>query len=75
MFLWCRHQASLTVWWIILRFMGDLPEPKNQVEHQKIAKEYLKVLNEEEPTLDRPLTTLQKLHIIVGYAIVRQDLR
>ena len=63
------------MWWIILRFMGDLPEPKNQVEHQKIAKEYLKVLNEEEPTLDRPLTTLQKLHIIVGYAIVRQDLR
>ncbi|CAJ1059811.1 unconventional myosin-VIIa [Xyrichtys novacula] len=23
--------ASLTVWWIILRFMGDLPEPKKQV--------------------------------------------
>ncbi|MEQ2283274.1 hypothetical protein AMECASPLE_009487, partial [Ameca splendens] len=22
--------ASLTVWWIILRFMGDLPEPKRQ---------------------------------------------
>lgn len=24
-------QASLTVWWMILRFMGDLPEPKAQV--------------------------------------------
>ncbi|XP_053177675.1 unconventional myosin-VIIa [Scomber japonicus] len=24
--------ASLTVWWIILRFMGDLPEPKKQVK-------------------------------------------
>uniref|UniRef100_A0A8C9XWS2 Myosin VIIBa n=1 Tax=Sander lucioperca TaxID=283035 RepID=A0A8C9XWS2_SANLU len=24
--------ASLTVWWIILRFMGDLPEPKKQVQ-------------------------------------------
>ncbi|CAL8392977.1 unnamed protein product [Boreogadus saida] len=24
-------QASLTVWWIILRFMGDLPEPKQRV--------------------------------------------
>lgn len=29
----------------------------------------------EEPTLDRPLTSLEKLHIIVGYAIVRCDLR
>lgn len=29
----------------------------------------------EGPTLDRPLTTLEKLHIIVGYAIVRSDLR
>uniref|UniRef100_A0A3B4WIZ2 Myosin VIIB n=1 Tax=Seriola lalandi dorsalis TaxID=1841481 RepID=A0A3B4WIZ2_SERLL len=26
--------ASLTVWWIILRFMGDLPEPKKQVKVQ-----------------------------------------
>ncbi|XP_041647355.1 unconventional myosin-VIIa [Cheilinus undulatus] len=26
--------ASLTVWWIILRFMGDLPEPKKQVRAQ-----------------------------------------
>ncbi|KAM9849184.1 unconventional myosin-VIIb [Aulostomus maculatus] len=29
----------------------------------------------EGPTLDRPLTSLEKLHIIVGYAIVRHDLR
>lgn len=29
----------------------------------------------EEPTLDRPLTSLEKLHIIVSYGIVRQDLR
>ncbi|XP_076871226.1 unconventional myosin-VIIb [Brachyhypopomus gauderio] len=29
----------------------------------------------EGPTLDRPLTSLEKLHIIVGYAIVRRDLR
>uniref|UniRef100_A0A3Q3VZU9 Uncharacterized protein n=1 Tax=Mola mola TaxID=94237 RepID=A0A3Q3VZU9_MOLML len=56
-------QASLTVWWIILRFMGDLPEPKNQ-----------DATNSEGPTLDRPLTTLEKLHIIVGYAIVRRNL-
>lgn len=26
-------------------------------------------------TLDRPLTALEKLHIIVGYAIIRSDLR
>lgn len=26
-------------------------------------------------TLDRPLTTLEKLHIIVGYAIIRSGLR
>lgn len=26
-------------------------------------------------TLDRPLSTLEKLHIIVGYAIIRSDLR
>ncbi|KAM3619073.1 uncharacterized protein V6R79_002572 [Siganus canaliculatus] len=57
-------QASLTVWWIILRFMGDLPEPKQQVLGQRGG-----------PTLDRPLTALEKLHIIVGYAIVRRDLR
>uniref|UniRef100_A0A8C9R3J4 Si:ch73-194h10.2 n=1 Tax=Scleropages formosus TaxID=113540 RepID=A0A8C9R3J4_SCLFO len=25
-------QAALTVWWIILRFMGDLPEPKKQTK-------------------------------------------
>lgn len=29
----------------------------------------------EGPTLDRPLTVLEKLHIIVGYAIVRPELR
>ncbi|XP_071373725.1 unconventional myosin-VIIb [Centroberyx affinis] len=31
--------ASLTVWWIILRFMGDLPEPKKQVQVQGSAKQ------------------------------------
>ncbi|XP_010901250.2 unconventional myosin-VIIa [Esox lucius] len=29
----------------------------------------------EGPTLDRPMTALEKLHIIVGYGIVRRDLR
>ncbi|KAF5898435.1 unconventional myosin-VIIa isoform X2, partial [Clarias magur] len=110
--------ASLTVWWIILRFMGDLPEPKAQrvptsrsafadyslqqdvasrqdrrLSHmvgldqpedgsevskaptvQTITEEEENML-EEGLTLDRPLTSLEKLHIIVGYGIVRRDLR
>ncbi|KAJ8279441.1 hypothetical protein COCON_G00065070, partial [Conger conger] len=33
------------------------------------------VLAGEGPTLDRPLTSLEKIHIIVGYGIVRRDLR
>uniref|UniRef100_A0A4W4EFL6 Uncharacterized protein n=1 Tax=Electrophorus electricus TaxID=8005 RepID=A0A4W4EFL6_ELEEL len=99
--------ASLTVWWIILRFMGDLPEPKAQqirrsgsafADHSlqkdvasrqdrqdgtQISKPpTVQTISEEEeimigegPTLDRPLSSLEKLHIIVGYAIVRRDLR
>uniref|UniRef100_A0A3P8TVQ5 Si:ch73-194h10.2 n=1 Tax=Amphiprion percula TaxID=161767 RepID=A0A3P8TVQ5_AMPPE len=164
--------ASLTVWWIILRFMGDLPEPKKQVNVQAASRqerlmpqelisrtdrrfsnmvgldqaqnpraytvpenspkarkgstftdlltrnrkassvqengfqrsnsnqrkpsiimeesedqtevsktptmqtvqEDADVMIGEGPTLDRPLTSLEKLHIIVGYAIVRRDL-
>uniref|UniRef100_A0A8C1R394 Myosin VIIBb n=1 Tax=Cyprinus carpio TaxID=7962 RepID=A0A8C1R394_CYPCA len=116
--------ACLTVWWIILRFMGDLPEPKqerasaiadpiqmnlgqrqarrlsnlvglDQVNKQDTRKHtftltrcsaytvpsvpmLLKrpdVLFGERATYDRPMTPLEKLHIIVGYAIVRQDIR
>ena len=33
------------------------------------------VMNEDGPTLDRPLTSLEKLHIIVSYGIIRRDLR
>uniref|UniRef100_A0A4W4EGM6 Uncharacterized protein n=1 Tax=Electrophorus electricus TaxID=8005 RepID=A0A4W4EGM6_ELEEL len=130
--------ASLTVWWIILRFMGDLPEPKAQqirrsgsafadhslqkdvasrqdrrlshmvgldqvrlhssskqgssnrrtsrkpstIEEEISKPPTVQTISEEEeimigegPTLDRPLSSLEKLHIIVGYAIVRRDLR
>ncbi|KAG9341588.1 hypothetical protein JZ751_019103 [Albula glossodonta] len=176
--------ASLTVWWIILRFMGDLPEPKQRVmpktsagvneslqqnlgprqnrrlsslvgldqastlteeprgnrkgstapdsvarnrkvssisevvmgrtrkpsmipeegseedtpstptrvrkpstiqeepEEKVSAQPTVQTVTEEEEaligegmTLDRPLTSLEKLHIIMGYAIVRRDLR
>ncbi|XP_061791016.2 unconventional myosin-VIIb-like [Nerophis lumbriciformis] len=115
--------ACLTVWWIILRFMGDLPEPKSQdalsqvslsvSRHlpsrqgrrlsnlvgldQKILRKNKKkfgnrrasaipeepddfaedegVLIGEGPTLSRPLSSLEKLHIIVGFALSRRDIR
>ncbi|KAJ0065199.1 hypothetical protein NL108_006548 [Boleophthalmus pectinirostris] len=74
--------AALTVWWIILRFMGDLPEPKHPVQVDKRGQRKdsrsqndVDVLIGEGPTLDRPLTSLEKLHIIVRYAILRSDLR
>uniref|UniRef100_A0A8C4ZSU1 Myosin VIIBa n=1 Tax=Gadus morhua TaxID=8049 RepID=A0A8C4ZSU1_GADMO len=80
-------QASLTVWWIILRFMGDLPEPKQRVNplapggagsrganalSVALSNEMMAV---DSTSLERPMTALEKLHIIVGYAIVRRDLR
>ncbi|CAM4593667.1 unnamed protein product [Leuciscus chuanchicus] len=126
--------ASLTVWWIILRFMGDLAEPKQErvsaiadpiqrnlgqrqarrlsnlvgldqkflrkkmkqqkgtgkrkpsaipeEEPEEVPKPKMEAVQEEEdllfgegPTFDRPMTSLEKLHIIVGYAIVRRDIR
>ncbi|XP_041849279.1 unconventional myosin-VIIa-like [Melanotaenia boesemani] len=116
--------ACLTVFWIIMRFMGDLPEPKglDSVSQrssttirppaqrqgrrlsnlvgldQKILRRNKKkqggsrkasaILEEPEnltededilvgegPTLDRPLTALEKLHIIIGYALSRRDIR
>ncbi|KAM3866070.1 unconventional myosin-VIIb-like [Diretmus argenteus] len=119
--------ACLTVWWIILRFMGDIPEPKlleqEPTTHpsnstmrylvqrqgrrlsslvgldQKILRKNRKkygggtrrasaipeesedltdgedILIGEGPTLDRPLSSLEKLHIIVGYALSRRDIR
>uniref|UniRef100_A0A671NG73 Unconventional myosin-VIIa-like n=1 Tax=Sinocyclocheilus anshuiensis TaxID=1608454 RepID=A0A671NG73_9TELE len=116
--------ACLTVWWIILRFMGDLPEPKQErvsaipdpiqmnlgerqarrlsnlvgldqkflrkkmkqqkgtgkrkhsaIPEEQAVQEEEDVLFGERATYDRPMTPLEKLHIIVGYAIVRQDIR
>uniref|UniRef100_A0A8B9JD85 Myosin VIIBb n=1 Tax=Astyanax mexicanus TaxID=7994 RepID=A0A8B9JD85_ASTMX len=93
--------ACVTVWWIILRFMGDIPEPKQarlSVVADTIQKNLVSVLifyclqltveppeldfREEDdvmigegPTFDRPMTPLEKLHTIVGYAIVKPDIR
>uniref|UniRef100_A0A3P9PR65 Myosin VIIB n=1 Tax=Poecilia reticulata TaxID=8081 RepID=A0A3P9PR65_POERE len=96
--------ASLTVWWIILRFLGDLPEPKRmsrlqqgsairdryvpqdlisrqdrRLSHmvgldQQTVSEDSDVMTGEGPTLDRPLSSLEKVHYIVGYGIIRPDL-
>ncbi|XP_011484715.1 unconventional myosin-VIIa [Oryzias latipes] len=116
--------ACLTVSWIILRFMGDIPEGRhadtvsqlsstiNSATNrrgrrlsslvgldQKILRRNKKKLGggarkpsaiPEEPenlpeeedllvgegtTLDRPLTALEKLHIIAGYGLTRKDIR
>uniref|UniRef100_A0A3Q3N3P0 Unconventional myosin-VIIa-like n=1 Tax=Mastacembelus armatus TaxID=205130 RepID=A0A3Q3N3P0_9TELE len=123
-FLLSLLQACLTISWIILRFMEDIPEPKaldtiseapSTVSHplplrQSRRLSYLVGLDEkilrrnkkklagnrkasvipeepenvsedgdiligEGPTLDRPLSSLEKLHIIVGYALSRKDIR
>ncbi|MEQ2171734.1 hypothetical protein GOODEAATRI_013808 [Goodea atripinnis] len=123
-------QASLTVSWIIMRFMGDIPEQKpadSVSQHsstisqstiprllpnrqgrrlsslvgldQKILRRNKKKLSSgtrkastileepenltededilvgEGPTLDRQLTQLEKLHIIVGYGLSREGIR
>ncbi|KAI5628300.1 unconventional myosin-VIIb-like isoform X1 [Silurus asotus] len=55
-------------------------EPEDGSEVSKLPT--VQTISEEEEnmveeglTLDRPLTSLEKLHIIVGYGIVRRDLR
>ncbi|KAK2831780.1 hypothetical protein Q7C36_016866 [Tachysurus vachellii] len=115
--------ASLTVYWIIMRFMGDIPEQskarqsltpnliqqhlgqrqgrrishligleqvKNKLGHNKrkhstILENFqlnMEEMDEEDdvligegPSLDRPMTSLEKLHIIVGYALRRPHIR
>ncbi|KAI4877996.1 hypothetical protein NFI96_012181, partial [Prochilodus magdalenae] len=95
--------ACLTVWWIILRFMGDIPEPKQarmsvvadpiqqnlgQRQARRLSslvgldqpivesrEEDDDILIGEGPTFHRPMTRLEKLNIIVGYAIVRPNIR
>ncbi|KAI3375240.1 hypothetical protein L3Q82_021746, partial [Scortum barcoo] len=94
--------ACLTVFWIILRYMEDMPEPKSQdaisqasstmsrqlpqsrgrrlshlvgLDQPENLTEDEDILIGEGPTLDRPLTSQEKLHIIIGYALSRRDIR
>ncbi|KAL6458208.1 hypothetical protein MHYP_G00334380 [Metynnis hypsauchen] len=52
----------------------DITEVSKPPTVQTISEEE-EIMIAEGATLDRPLTSLEKLHIIVGYAIVRRDLR
>ncbi|XP_042850117.1 unconventional myosin-VIIb isoform X3 [Panthera tigris] len=99
--------AALAVWSIILRFMGDLPEPvllarnglrgSSMMQHlhdtlggenstrspqQRGSIQVTSQLNIGEeafdpdgPISDRPMSNLEKVHFIVGYAILRPNLR
>ncbi|XP_059200423.1 unconventional myosin-VIIb-like [Centropristis striata] len=114
--------ACVTAWWIILRYMEDLPEPKSmdsmsqtsstisrhrpnrqgrRLSHfvgldQKILRKNKKklgggsrkasVITEENtededvrvgegPTLKRPLSSLEKLHTIIGFGLSRKGIR
>uniref|UniRef100_A0A3P9J1V9 Myosin VIIAb n=1 Tax=Oryzias latipes TaxID=8090 RepID=A0A3P9J1V9_ORYLA len=97
--------ACLTVSWIILRFMGDIPEGRHADTVSQLSstmnsaanrrgrrlsslvgldqvKKKPENLPEEEDllvgegtTLDRPLTALEKLHIVAGYGLTRKDIR
>uniref|UniRef100_A0A674ITT3 Myosin VIIB n=1 Tax=Terrapene triunguis TaxID=2587831 RepID=A0A674ITT3_9SAUR len=102
--------ASLAVWNIILRFMGELPEPamfakntnsksssvmtqiydtlgkKSQVQRapensaslfqvvsQLNSREEL--IQEQSTILDRPMSNLEKVHFVIGNAILRPAIR
>uniref|UniRef100_A0A8C0ZHV0 Myosin VIIB n=1 Tax=Cyanistes caeruleus TaxID=156563 RepID=A0A8C0ZHV0_CYACU len=92
-----KDNASLAVWVIILRFMGDLPEPpmfaksattksssvmtqiydtlgrKNQVADQLRNGE--EAFQEDVSISQRPMSNLEKVHFIIGNAILRPAIR
>ncbi|XP_040039858.2 unconventional myosin-VIIb isoform X1 [Gasterosteus aculeatus] len=59
---------------IIMEESDDLTEVSKPPTLQTVSEDD-DIMVGEGPTLDRPLTVLEKLHIIVGYAIVRPELR
>ncbi|KAK7829645.1 hypothetical protein U0070_013331 [Myodes glareolus] len=100
------HLTALAVWPIILRFMGDLPEPvlytRNSLSdsvtrqtHNRLSKDSgtrgsqhnrhaqvarkqntgEEAFNSDVPVSERPMSNLEKVHFIVGYAIMRPGLR
>uniref|UniRef100_A0A8C9Q4L1 Myosin VIIB n=1 Tax=Spermophilus dauricus TaxID=99837 RepID=A0A8C9Q4L1_SPEDA len=100
------YSAALAVWNIILRFMGDLPEPvlyaKNSLSGSPVMQQIHNTLDKESgprgpqhgsaqvasqlnigeepfdldgPISERPMSNLEKVHFIVGYAILRPGLR
>ncbi|XP_070765301.1 unconventional myosin-VIIb [Enoplosus armatus] len=69
-----RSTSSLRKPSIIMEESEDQMEVSKPPSLQTV-KEDDDIMVGEGPTLDRPLSSLEKLHIIVGYAIVRRDLR
>ncbi|NXB63334.1 MYO7B protein, partial [Struthidea cinerea] len=99
--------ASLVVWVIILRFMGDLPEPamfakntttksssvmtqiydtlgrKNQVQRRNDSPNMVtdqlrsgeEAFQEDTSISQRPMSNLEKVHFIIGNAILRPAIR
>ncbi|XP_032261983.1 unconventional myosin-VIIb [Phoca vitulina] len=99
--------AALAVWSIILRFMGDLPEPvlfaRNGLHGGSVMRQIHDTLGRKNstqspqhcgstqvtsqlnigeeafepdgPITDQPMSNLEKVHFIVGYAILRPNLR
>uniref|UniRef100_A0A8C7NP98 Myosin VIIA n=1 Tax=Oncorhynchus mykiss TaxID=8022 RepID=A0A8C7NP98_ONCMY len=71
--------AALAVWITVLRFMGDLPEPKYHTAisdgSEKIPHLPIPILQGNSMLEDRPTSNLEKLHFIIGNGILRPVLR